>query len=78
MATTEILSLQMRIAEAEMAKHQIAMGKQLVVLSYSAEGTNTQQWSQASLPALERHIADMKAQLARFTGVGVRGPIYIA
>lgn len=78
MSSEAVLTLQAQIAEAKLAKHQLAMGKQLVTLSYSAEGTNTQQWSPASLPALERHIALLEANLARLTGIGRRRPIYIS
>ncbi|PZU78205.1 gpW family head-tail joining protein [Agrobacterium sp.] len=78
MSSEAALTLQAQIAEAKLAKHQLAMGKQLVTLSYSAEGTNTQQWSPASLPVLERHIAQLEADLARLTGIGRRRPIYIS
>ncbi len=78
MSTEAILALQSQIAEAKLAKHQLAMGKQLITLSYSAEGSNTQQWSPASIPALERHIAQLEADLARMTGVGRRRPIYFS
>lgn len=78
MSTEAILTLQSQIAEAKLAKHKIAMGQHLVVLSYSAEGTNTQQWSQANLAGLERHIAQMEMELSRLTGVGRRRPIYFS
>jgi len=77
MSTEAFLTLQSQIAEAKLASHQLAMGKQLVVLSYSAEGTNTQQWSPASLPMLKHHISQLEAELARMTGVGGRRPMYI-
>ncbi|MQV12213.1 hypothetical protein GHL01_00440 [Sinorhizobium meliloti] len=77
MSTEAILTLQSQIAEAKLASHQLAMGKQLIVLSYAAEGTNTQQWSPASLPALKLHIAQLETELARLTGIGGRRPMYI-
>jgi len=72
----DLATLELRLAEAELAKHKLAIGEKVVLLSYSAEGTNTRQFNQASLPLLSAYIAELKAEIARAKGVGGRRPIY--
>jgi hypothetical protein len=78
MNTEALLTLQAQLAEAKLAKHKIAMGQQLITLSYSAEGTNSQQYGPAQLPMLERHIAQLEAEIARAQGIGIRRAFTIA
>lgn len=72
----DLATLELRLAEAELAKHKLAIGEKVVLLSYSAEGSNTRQFNQASLPQLNAYIAELKSEIARAKGVSTRGPIY--
>ncbi|MBP0439910.1 gpW family head-tail joining protein [Tianweitania sediminis] len=72
----DLATLELRLAEAELAKHKLALGEKVVLLSYSAEGTNTRQFNQASLPLLNTYISELKAEITRAKGGRGRGPIY--
>jgi hypothetical protein len=72
----DLATLELRLAEAELAKHKLAMGKQVVTLSYAVEGGNMQQFNQASLPLLKAHISELKAEIARAKGQRGRGAFY--
>lgn len=78
MSATRLQQLQGWLLEAELAKHKMAMGQQLVMLSYSAEGSNAQQWAPGNIDALDTHILKLKSEIASLTGIGNRRPIYFA
>lgn len=72
----DLATLELRLAEAELAKHKIAMGKQVILQSYAAEGSNTLQFGPANLPELKAHISELKAEIARARGQRGRGAFY--
>lgn len=78
MSATRLQQLQLWLAEAELAKQQLAIGKQVITLSYSAEGSNMQQFAPGNIDALKAHILELKAEIASLTGIGTRRPIYFA
>jgi len=73
---SDLPTLKLRLAEAELAKHKLLMGEKTVMLSYSAEGQHSTQYHQTSIPQLSAYINELKDRIARLEGVGGRRPMY--
>jgi hypothetical protein len=73
----DILTLKLWLAEAEIARHQMAQGKQKTMASAAMDGGgNSAQWAAASPEALDRHIANLKNEIAVAEGGPVRQAFY--
>lgn len=58
MATKE--ELEQRLAEAEAARHQVAIGKKTVTLSYEGRSVT---YTQATLAQLDKYIEDLTIKI---------------
>jgi len=75
----DLLTLKLRLAEAELSKHQMAQGKQKTMATASMDGAgNSAQWAPGDAEALDRHIAQLKNQIAVLEGGAVRQAFYFA
>jgi len=75
---SDLPTLKLRLAEAELALHKLVMGEKVVMLSYAAEGNHQRQFHQTSIPQLKIYVAELKDQIARAEGRGGRRPFYLA
>lgn len=57
---TDVQTLQLRLAEAELARHKLACGASEIEIQ---QGDKTVKFNNASLPNLLTYIADLKSQL---------------
>ena len=72
---TDLATLQTRLAEAEVAHHQLMMGAKEVSVSIGNYGSTT--YAQASVEKLEQYIEKLKSQIARLSGTARRGVIKV-
>lgn len=71
---TDLATLQLRYAEADLAYHRIMTNQSVVSLSYDGKSAT---YSRANIGELKAYMADLKSQIAALSGVRVRrGPIY--
>jgi hypothetical protein len=75
---TDTATLQARLAEAEEARHQLAIGKQGVTLDVGDLGSKT--YARTDLDKLDAYIAALKSELSTATGVPQdrRRPIHLS
>lgn len=72
--TAQITALRAKIAEAELAYHQLMLGDKATMVGF---GTNRQtEWARAKPAELQGYIAQLKGELATLLGEQRRGPIY--
>lgn len=71
----EITVLQQRLTEAEDAYRLLMTGQQEVTVSIGGYGTVT--YTTTNMSQLERHIANLKAIIARQSGRGGRRAMFV-
>jgi len=59
---TDVPTLQLRLAEAELARHKLAMGASEIDIG---KGDRTVKYNAASMPALLAYISELKSQLVQ-------------
>lgn len=75
----DILTLKLRLAEAELSRHQMAQGKQKTMASASMDGGgNAAQWAPGRPEDLDRYIAQLKNEIAVLEGGPGRQAFYFA
>jgi len=73
----DLESLELELAELLTARKKLAMGEKVVLVSYSAEGSNTRQFHPADMGRLDLLIMEKRQEVARAKGVGGRRLFYI-
>ena len=58
----DVQTLQLRLAEAELARHKLAMGASEIEIQ---KGDRTVKFNNASMPTLLAYIAELKSQLVQ-------------
>ncbi len=75
---SDLPTLKLRLAEAELSKHQMRQGKQKTMASASAEGGgNSAQWAPADPVELDIYIAQLKNEIAVLEGGPRRQAFYL-
>lgn len=74
---TDTATLQVRLVEAETARHKIATGKGVQTITYRDGGSVT--YSRATLSDLDSYIASLKSEIAGATAdpASRRRPIFL-
>lgn len=76
---SDLPTLKLRLAEAELARHQMRMGKQKTMASATADGAgNAAQWAPADPVQIDIYIAELKNQIAALEGRPARQAFYFA
>ncbi len=74
---SDLPTLKLRLAEAELARHQMRMGKQKTMASASADGGgNAAQWAPGDAASLDQYIARLKDQISVLEGGPRRQAFY--
>jgi len=78
MTTTisDLPTLQLRLAEAELALHKLLTGKQKVQVMYALGGNHSVTYQQTQAGDLRAYISELRATIASVTGIGERRPIH--
>lgn len=75
----DILTLKLRLAEAELSRHQMRQGKQKTMASASMDGGgNAAQWAPGDAEKLDVYIAQLKNEIAVAEGGPGRQAFYFA
>lgn len=74
--TYDVPLLKLRLAEAEVALHQLMMGKQKVQVMYALGGNHSVTFQQTAAADLRAYIAELRMTIAAATGHGERRPIH--
>lgn len=76
---SDLPTLKLRLAEAELARHQMRMGKQKTMASASVDGGgNAAQWAPGDPEKLDIYIAELKNRIAVLEGGAGRQAFYFA
>jgi hypothetical protein len=75
-ADLDITTARLRLGQALTAKHNLATGKQVRVVSYAINGNDMVEYTSATMPTLDSYITYLRQQIAILTGGQTRRPIY--